>query len=80
MKDLLSRGDGKITQKNVDAMNDEFSKEYREEQERLKAEIERRNRIRAFEGKIRKLESDIKNKENDLQKLKEEYEKEIGSK
>lgn len=80
MKDLLSRGNGKITQKNVDAMNDEFSKEYREEQERLKAEKERENRIRAFEGKIRKLESDIKNKENDLQKLKEEYEKEIGSK
>lgn len=80
MKVLLSRGDGEITQENVDAMNDEFSKEYREEQERLKAEIERRNRIRAFEGKIRKLESDIKNKENDLQKLKEEYEKEIGSK
>lgn len=80
MKDLLSRGDGKITQKNIDAMNDEFSKEYREEQERLKAEKERENRIRAFEGKIRKLESDIKNKENDLQKLKEEYEKEIGSK
>lgn len=80
MKDLLSRGDGEITQKNVDAMNDEFSKEYREEQERLKAEKERENRIRAFEGKIRKLESDIKNKENDLQKLKEEYEKEIGSK
>ena len=80
MKDLVSRGDGKITQKNVDAMNDEFSKEYREEQERLKAEKERENRIRAFEGKIRKLESDIKNKENDLQKLKEEYEKEIGSK
>lgn len=80
MKDLLSRGDGKITQENVDAMNDEFSKDYREEQERLKAEKERENRIRAFEGKIRKLESDIKNKENDLQKLKEEYEKEIGSK
>lgn len=80
MKDLLSRGDGKITQENVDAMNDEFSKEYREEQERLKAEKERENRIKAFEGKIRKLESDIKNKENDLQKLKEEYEKEIGSK
>ena len=80
MKDLLSRGNGEITQKNVDAMNDEFSKEYREEQERIKAEKERKNRIRAFEGKIRKLESDIKNKENDLQKLKEEYEKEIGSK
>ena len=73
VKDLLSRGDGKITQKNVDAMNDEFSKECREEQERLKAEKVRENRIRAFEGKIRKLESDIKNKENDLQKLKEEY-------
>lgn len=80
MKDLLSHDDGKITQKNVDTMNDEFSKEYREKQERLKAEKERENRIRAFEGKIRKLESDIKNKENDLQKLKEEYEKEIGSK
>lgn len=56
MKDLLSRGNGEITQKNVDAMNDEFSKEYREEQERIKAEKERKNRIRAFEGKIRKLE------------------------
>lgn len=80
VKDLLYRGDGEITQENVDAMNDEFSKDYREEQERLKAEKERENRIKAFEGKIRKLESDIKNKENDLQKLKEEYEKEIGSK
>lgn len=80
MEDLLSRGNGKITKENVKAMNDEFSKEYREEQERIKAEKERDNRIRAFEGKIRKLESDIKNKENDLQKLKEEYEKEIGSK
>ena len=80
MKDLLSRGNGEIIQENVDAINDEFSKEYREEQERIKAEKERENRIRAFEGKIRKLESDIKNKENDLQKLKEEYEKEIGSK
>ena len=80
MKDLLSRGNGEITQENVDTMNDEFSKEYREEQERIKARKERENRIRAFEGKIRKLESDIKNKENDLQKLKEEYEKELGSK
>ena len=60
MKDLLSRGDGEITQENVDAMNDEFSKEFREEQERLKAGKKRENRIRAFEGKIRKLESDIK--------------------
>lgn len=34
----------------------------------------------APEGKIRKLKNDIKNKEDDLQKLKEEYEKEIGSK
>lgn len=80
MENLLSRGNGKITKENIDLMNDEFSKGYREELERVKAEIERRNRIRAFEGKIRKLESDIKNKENDLQKLKEEYEKEIGSK
>ena len=61
-------------------MNDEFSKEYREELERVKAEIERKNRIRAFEGKIRKLKNDIKNKEDNLQKLLEEYEKEIGSK
>ena len=80
MKDLLSRGNGKITKENVRAMNDEFSKEYREEQERIKAEIERKNKTRALEGKIRKLESDIKNKENDLKNLQEEYEKEIGSK
>lgn len=80
MKDLLSRGNGEITQKNVDAMNDEFSEEYRIEQERIKAEIERKNKTRALEGKIRKLENDIRDRENNLQKLKEEYEKEIGSK
>ena len=76
MKDLLSRGDGKIIEENVDEMNDEFSKEYREEQERLKNQ----KKIEAFEDKIRKLESDIKNKENNLQKLREEYGKELGSK
>lgn len=80
MKDLLSRGNGKITLENVRTMNDEFSKEYRIEQERIKAEIERKNKTMALEGKIRKLKNDIKNKEDDLQKLKEEYEKEIGSK
>lgn len=80
MSDLLSRGNGAITLGNIKAMNDEFSKEYREEQERLKAEKEHQNKIKAFEGKIRKLESDIKNKKSDLQKLLEEYEKELGSK
>ena len=80
MKDLLSRGNGKITLENVRAMNNEFSEEYRIEQERIKAEIERKNKTRALEGKIRKLKNDIKNKEDDLQKLKEEYEKEIGNK
>lgn len=80
LENLLSRGNGKITKENVKAMNDEFSKEYREEQERIKAEIERKNKTRALEGKIRKLEFDIKNKESDLQKLREEYEKELGSK
>ena len=76
MKDLLSRGNGEIIEENVDEMNDEFSKEYREEQERLKNQ----KKIEAFEDKIRKLESDIKNKENNLQKLREEYGKELGSK
>ena len=80
MKDLLSRGNGKITLENVRAMNNEFSEEYRIEQERIKAEIERKNKTRALEGKIRKLKNDIKNKEDNLRKLKEEYEKEIGSK
>lgn len=80
MEDLLSRGNGAITLENVETMNDEFSKEYREEQERIKAEKEHQNKIKAFEGKIRKLESDIKNKKSDLQKLLEEYEKELGSK
>lgn len=80
MENLLSRGNGKITKENIDLMNDEFSKEYREELERVKAEKEHQNKIKAFEGKIRKLESDIKNKKSDLQKLLEEYEKELGSK
>ena len=65
---------------NVRAMNNKFSEEYRIEQERIKAEIERKNKTRALEGKIRKLKNDIKNKEDNLRKLKEEYEKEIGSK
>lgn len=37
-------------------------------------------KVRYFEDAIRKSKVYIKKKENDLQKLKEEYEKEIGSK